>query len=235
MSRNRELPNIPAEMHRQSRSSEPTRANSITPTRASEKEDGSGHSRASSLQPPARRVHGPRSPSPSSRPITPVAPLPSMDEELALEDAQAHAEHILVTPRRTDQSASPLPRSKRQPFEQTAQMDATPRPATYDEESTATPSVEPLTIKRKGSMQFHSRRKHGYGQHTPSMSKSSSSSRRSSSSLRQTSSTIKHARPIAAISLPVDIQEEAKRVIALTDDTKQQVCRSTIIRRHSCL
>lgn len=227
MSRNRDLPNVPAERHRPSRSSDHSRADSITPTRASEKEDGSGRSRASSLQPPARKVHGPRSPSPSPRPITPVAPLPSMDDELALEDARAHVEHILVTPRRTDRSASPLPRSKRQPFEQTPQVDATPRPTTYDEELAETPSVEPLVIKRKGSMQFHSRRKHGHGQRTPSMTKSSSSSRKSSSSLRQTSSTTKHQRPIAAISVPVDIEEAAKRVITLTDDTKQQVCRST--------
>ncbi|KAJ3533134.1 hypothetical protein NM688_g7324 [Phlebia brevispora] len=217
-SRNRELPGIPMEDQRQSRSSIPPRPSSTTPTRASEAE-GSGHSRASSLQPPPRKLHGPRSPSPSSRPRTPQTTLPSMDDELAQEDAVMHSEHEHVpeTPRRTTQPS--LPRSKRQPFEQGSRMDATtPRPTTYDEESGEPRSVEPLVIRRKSSMQFHGRRKHG--QRTPSMTKASS--RRSSSSLRQGSSTVKHARSATTVPL-VDVHEEAKHIVALTDDTKKQL------------
>ncbi|KAG1752636.1 uncharacterized protein EDB91DRAFT_1103601 [Suillus paluster] len=92
------------------------------------------------------RRFGPRSISPlPPKSLTSTAPgLPSMDDELALE-AHLHIFHndsSLVE----DDVPSPLPRSRRQPFVVTGNMDSTPRPP-----NSTTGSVEPLSIKKKPS------------------------------------------------------------------------------------
>jgi hypothetical protein len=81
--------------------------------------------------------------------LTSTAPeLPSMDDELALEARIALDAHIDSFQDDSsfieDDDPSPLPRSRRQPFVVTGNMDSTPR-----QPSSTTGSVEPLSIKKK--------------------------------------------------------------------------------------
>lgn len=93
---------------------------------------------------------GPRSISPlPPKGLTSTAPeLPSMDDELALEARIALDAHIDSFQDDSsfieDDDPSPLPRSRRQPFVVTGNMDSTPR-----QPSSTTGSVEPLSIKKK--------------------------------------------------------------------------------------
>ncbi|KAJ7094612.1 hypothetical protein B0H15DRAFT_775924 [Mycena belliarum] len=95
-----------------------------------------------------RRPFGPRSPSPlpysKSPPIgTPVTELPSMDDDLAFENAAKLLRSVPVR-------ATGIPRSKRQPFFPAGNIDATPKPTVAN---APTPSgVEPLSIKKKTSV-----------------------------------------------------------------------------------
>ncbi|KAG0709787.1 hypothetical protein DFH29DRAFT_885797 [Suillus ampliporus] len=106
---------------------------------------GRGMGRSNSLNSGDGRRFGPRSISPLPPNPTSTAPvLPSMDDELALE-AHIHAfqdDSSLVE----DDIPSPLPRSRRQPFVVTGNMDSTPKPP-----NSTTGSVEPLSIKKKPS------------------------------------------------------------------------------------
>ncbi|KAG2156207.1 hypothetical protein DEU56DRAFT_766033 [Suillus clintonianus] len=89
---------------------------------------------------------GPRSisPLPPRSPTSTAPRLPSMDDELALE---AHIDAFQDDSSAVeDDVTSPLPRSRRQPFVATGNMDSTPRPA-----SSTPSSVEPLSIKKKTS------------------------------------------------------------------------------------
>ncbi|OAX44507.1 hypothetical protein K503DRAFT_861342 [Rhizopogon vinicolor AM-OR11-026] len=107
---------------------------------------------------------GPRSisPLPPKSPIRDALTLPSMDDELALE-AQiptSHDSSLLE-----DDCPSPLPRSRRQPFVPTGNMDSTPRPS-----NATTGSVEPLSIKKKSSTRsstYNQTRKSSYTRTSP--------------------------------------------------------------------
>ncbi|KAG2349061.1 hypothetical protein BDR05DRAFT_956431 [Suillus weaverae] len=96
---------------------------------------------------------GPRSisPLPPKSPTSTAPDLPSMDDELALEAHIALESHIDSFQEDSsfteeEDAPSPLPRSRRQPFVATGNMDSTPR-----QSSSTTGSVEPLSIKKKPS------------------------------------------------------------------------------------
>ncbi|KAJ7129503.1 hypothetical protein C8R44DRAFT_79844 [Mycena epipterygia] len=126
-----------------------SRASRDTNTRSSQPDSNTnptiGSSRSQSSE---RRPLGPRSPSPlpptkSSHMEASTTELPSMDDELALENA---ARLLRSAPVR----ATGIPRSKRQPFFPAGNIDATPKPAVTN---APTPSgVEPLSIKKKTSV-----------------------------------------------------------------------------------
>lgn len=99
-----------------------------------------------------RSRFGPRSisPLPPKSPTSTPPDLPSMDDELALEAHIALEDHIDSfqddSSSIEDDAPSPLPRSRRQPFITSGNMDSTPR-----QSSSTTGSVEPLSIKKKPS------------------------------------------------------------------------------------
>jgi protein ECT2 len=81
--------------------------------------------------------------------MTPDISLPSADLELALDSAITDMTNIPVTPTRKN-SASSIPRSKRQPFEPMGNTDATPK--AVPPASGIPRPVEPLAIKKKNSV-----------------------------------------------------------------------------------
>jgi hypothetical protein len=105
-------------------------------------------SRSLSQHSSERRPLGPRSPSPlppakSLHAEASTPELPSMDDDLALENA-------VRIQRSAPVRATGIPRSKRQPFFPAGNIDATPKPPVT---SAPTPSgVEPLSIKKKTSV-----------------------------------------------------------------------------------
>lgn len=94
------------------------------------------------------RPRGPRSPSPlplSSR----ASPDPDFEAvDSVLETALHNLNHPPVTP---PKSVSPLPRSRRQPFEPTGNTDAAPRINSHSVQKTPG-AIEPLSIKKKISL-----------------------------------------------------------------------------------
>ena len=106
------------------------------------------HSRSTSLHSSERRPLGPRSPSPLP-PKTQTMPDLGTDLEFALDSAITDMTNIPVTPTRKN-SASSIPRSKRQPFEPTGNTDATPKAVPLP--SAIPRPVEPLAIKKKNSI-----------------------------------------------------------------------------------
>ncbi|KAH7931234.1 hypothetical protein BV22DRAFT_1115616 [Leucogyrophana mollusca] len=113
--------------------------------------------RSPSQHPSDHRRFGPRAPSPLP-PKSPIATasrrdLPSMDDDLALEATQMHTHHTLepsILTDSLDNTPSPLPRSKRQPFVSTGNTESTPKPSVQGAPS-ASSTVEPLSIKKKSS------------------------------------------------------------------------------------
>ena len=81
--------------------------------------------------------------------MTPGLALPPVDLELALDSAITDITNIPVTPTRKN-SASSIPRSKRQPFEPKGNTDATPK--ALPPNSGIPRPVEPLAIKKKNSV-----------------------------------------------------------------------------------
>ncbi|KAF8842701.1 hypothetical protein BDN67DRAFT_898801 [Paxillus ammoniavirescens] len=106
------------------------------------------------------RRFGPRSPSP----LPPTSPgtatpreLPSMDVEMVTESEKfQHSDQSTYD----NDSPSPLPRSKRQPFMSSGEGESTPKPVN----GTPTPfsNIEPLSIKKKSSTRS------GHNTYTPS-------------------------------------------------------------------
>ncbi|KAI9507546.1 hypothetical protein F5148DRAFT_1307723 [Russula earlei] len=94
------------------------------------------------------RPRGPRSPSPL--PSSPRAsPEPDFEK---LDSALETTLHNLNGPPATPpNSASPLPRSRRQPFEPTGNTEVAPRTIVHDVQKTPGP-IEPLSIKKKFSL-----------------------------------------------------------------------------------
>lgn len=110
-------------------------------------------SRALSHNPSERRPIGPRCPSPlppqSSESHPPHRVLPSMDDDFELESDR----HLPPLSSSADHSkpVSNIPRSKRQPFFPTGNTD-TPKPSTSNGLTSAPTPIEPLSIKKKGSI-----------------------------------------------------------------------------------
>ncbi|GBE79841.1 predicted protein [Sparassis crispa] len=127
--RSRELPDIPQDAQSQ-RSSTP-RPGSITPTRVITPDFTTSRSRSISHS-PERHPRGPRTPSPLP---------PGLDD--AFEETLVNMSQVPITP---------IPRSKRQPFDPTGNnTNAIPKAASG--ESSRPPSiVEPLSIKKKASV-----------------------------------------------------------------------------------
>ncbi|KAI0065897.1 hypothetical protein BV25DRAFT_1821601 [Artomyces pyxidatus] len=130
------------------RSTTPTyRPPSTTPTREPDSPEYHERplSRASSGGP-----RGPRSPSPL--PPTPRAQQhfvsPGVDIDSAMETTLVDIGHRLTTP---GKPVSPLPRSRRQPFEPTGNMEGVPK-AVVNGVQKAPSTVEPLSIKKKTSV-----------------------------------------------------------------------------------
>jgi len=94
------------------------------------------------------RPRGPRSPSPlPSSPTDSLGPdLETLDS--ALETTLHNLNRPLVTP---PKSVSPLPRSRRQPFEPTGNTEAAPRKNSHSVQKTPG-AIEPLSIKKKNSL-----------------------------------------------------------------------------------
>ncbi|KAI0751111.1 hypothetical protein C8Q80DRAFT_1155611 [Daedaleopsis nitida] len=109
-----------------------------------------------------RRPMGPRSPSPlpiASPPTTPVR-LPSLDTEAEMETTLVNVP-FPVTPARQVYRKTPIPRSKRQPFEPTSVLNTDTTPKASSEPSSAGPAkppsiVEPLSIKKRSSVRTNS-------------------------------------------------------------------------------
>ena len=109
-------------------------------------------SKALPHNPSERRPIGPRSPSPlppQSSESHPHRILPSMDDDLELESNRqlpplSNSDHY-------SKPVSNIPRSKRQPFFPTGNTD-TPKPSTSNSLTSAPTPIEPLSIKKKGSI-----------------------------------------------------------------------------------
>lgn len=106
-------------------------------------------SRPLSHNPSERRLIGPRSPSP----LPPQNPeshvLPSMDDDFELESNRQPPPSSVSA--RHSNPVSNIPRSKRQPFFPTANTD-TPKPSTSNSLISNPTPIEPLSIKKKGSV-----------------------------------------------------------------------------------
>ncbi|KAI0050211.1 hypothetical protein FA95DRAFT_662337 [Auriscalpium vulgare] len=130
------------------RSTTPTnRPPSTTPTR--EQDSPEPYDRPVSRASSSGHPRGPRSSSPGlpSPRLDFRLDSPLMELETALETTLVNVSRLL-TPGR---DISPLPRSKRQPFDPTGNMDETPRTA-FGSPSKAQTAVEPLSIKKKASV-----------------------------------------------------------------------------------
>ena len=156
----RALPETPQDYDYESAKS----TRSTTPTIRAQSPQLSGDSRHSrslsrnSSDRSDRRPMGPRSPSPlpiASPPRTPVN-LPTLDSELETTLVNAP---FPSTPTRQVYRKTPIPRSKRQPFEPTnvLNMDTTPKASAEATEPTKPPSnIEPLSIKKRASVRTNS-------------------------------------------------------------------------------
>lgn len=109
------------------------------------------------------RLFGPRSisPLPPKSPTLNTPSLPSMDDELALE-AQIRTSRDSFL--REDDGSSPLPRSRRQTFVLTGNMESTPKLP-----NPTAGSVEPLSIKKKSSTRssIHNQSRKSYTRTSP--------------------------------------------------------------------
>lgn len=111
---------------------------------------------------------------------------------------------------------SPIPRSKRQPFDVISVDTVTPRPgSSRDDTSRFIPTVEPLSIKRKPSLaglNGHRRRVYNVGRGSP-MTKPTGRV----ASLRRSSSQLKSLR------MPSMYIEEAQQLVAQAEAAKNNV------------
>ena len=110
-------------------------------------------SRALSENPSERRPIGPRSPSPlppqNSESHLPYRVLPSMDDNFESE-SNPHLPSLSSSDHHS-KPVSNIPRSKRQPFFPTGNTD-TPKPSASQCLTSAPTPIEPLSIKKKGSI-----------------------------------------------------------------------------------
>ena len=126
------------------RSTTPTNMFFPTPlTEVNEYPESAAPRKASSSRP-----RGPRSPSPLP-PSPRASPVPDFETlDSALETTLHDLNRPPVTP---PKSVSPLPRSRRQPFEPTGNTEAAPRMNSHSVQKTPG-AIEPLSIKKKNSL-----------------------------------------------------------------------------------
>lgn len=151
----RDLPDIPQDT--QSQRSTTPQPRPTTPGDLSEPDSPTRESRPLSRV-SDRRPIGPRCPSPLP-PMTPnhapttLPSVPSSELDITLE--QTLVNMSAQTPHRPERLVSPIPRSRRQPFEPTGNTDKTPRAFAFNHEEISNPpgaAVEPLSIKKKSSV-----------------------------------------------------------------------------------
>ncbi len=140
-----------------------------------------------------------------------------MDDDLAHEHTLVNAPQ-LVTLKRPTRPVSPLPRSKRQPFDVAVHAEVTPKAANSDEGMKPPSSVEPLVIRRKTSMQFNGSPYRRRIYNAPRNSPLTKPTGRVGS-LRRTSSQLKHNK----LSTPSISSEDLEYVIDLAVDTQESV------------
>lgn len=105
-----------------------------------------------SLLTPERRPLGPRSPSSCEDSPPPSPPdLPESDAESVFEATLVDTPQALTTPAQLTGRTSPLPRSKRMPFEPMKNLDNTPKPS-IDLRQKLRSQIEPLSIRKKTSV-----------------------------------------------------------------------------------
>ncbi|KAI0722338.1 hypothetical protein C8T65DRAFT_600229 [Cerioporus squamosus] len=108
-----------------------------------------------------RRPRGPRSPSPLP-PISPshtTSQLPTLDTELEMTLVNGPFPTTPTRPAHPTYRKTPIPRSKRQPFEPTSVLntDTTPKASSESTEPVKPPSIiEPLSIKKRSSVRTNS-------------------------------------------------------------------------------
>lgn len=226
----RGLPEIPQDA--QSQRSTTPQPRSTTPGDLSES-DSPRESRSTSRHVSDRRPIGPRSPSPLP-PSTPIiSTMPSvLSEELdiSFERTLINMSHQPTTPHH-DRLVSPIPRSKRQPFEPTGNTDLTPRAFGFDHDEIANPPgvVEPLSIKKKSSVRENGsptqgRRTYALNRNSPLMK-----ARDNPNSSKRVSSLTKTSR----IPVPTHLVNDARvvqemnldKLISLSESTKEDVGR----------
>ncbi|RDX53766.1 hypothetical protein OH76DRAFT_1342147 [Lentinus brumalis] len=108
-----------------------------------------------------RRPMGPRSPSPlpPASPNHAASQLPTLDTELEMTLVNAPSPSTPARPIHQTYRKTPIPRSKRQPFEPTTVLstDTTPRASSESADSVRPPSIiEPLSIKKRSSVRTNS-------------------------------------------------------------------------------
>ncbi|KAJ6539507.1 hypothetical protein B0H19DRAFT_1179379 [Mycena capillaripes] len=172
-------------------------------------------SRSMSQHSSERRPLGPRSPSPLPPVKTPyveasTAKLPSMDDDLALEN-------VARVQRSAPVRSTGIPRSKRQPFFPAGNIDATPKaPVT----SAPTPGVEPLSIRKKTSVRTEAGSTTEASRKPPSRS-SPLSRPRTAGSPRRVSPQVRSTRATSMRSPSKN--EPPQRLVQLSKITKEDV------------
>ncbi|KAJ7498756.1 RhoGEF domain-containing protein [Mycena latifolia] len=179
---------------------------------------GSPPSRSLSEHSSERRPLGPRCPSPLPPPKSPplgasTTELPSMDDDLALENAATRLQRSVPV------RATGIPRSKRQPFFPAGNIDATPKPAVTN---APTPSgVEPLSIKKKTSVRATEATTTEVSR-KPLSRNSPLSRARTVGSPRRVSPQVRSARA-ASMRSPSNKNEPPQRLVQLSKMTKEDV------------
>ncbi|KAJ6628784.1 hypothetical protein B0H10DRAFT_1989338, partial [Mycena sp. CBHHK59/15] len=181
------------------------------------------HSRSLSQHSFERRPMGPRSPSPLPPTKSPLmesstVDLPSMDEDLVLENAAR-------LQRSGPSRATGIPRSKRQPFFPAGNIDATPKPAVNN---VPTSGVEPLSIRKKTSVRATETPATTESSRKPQSKNSSLSRARTVGSPRRVSPQVRKASPqvrsVRATSMRSPSKNEPpQRLVQLSQTTKEDV------------
>lgn len=204
----RHLPELPDAQSQRSTTPRPTTPiRPVTP-------DSARRTRSLSRNSSERRPMGPRTPSPLPPSRSPHV-FPSTegafgdaDDDFILEPTLVNTPQPPVTPTRT-----PLPRSRRQPFDPTGNLDSTPKA----EASALQGIVEPLSIVKKTSLRT--------GNTSPTQGKKTGTSRGSpkgKGSPRRSSAQNRPSR-IPVLQVNPTTNEEALRLIRSVESTKEDV------------
>ncbi|EIW61568.1 uncharacterized protein TRAVEDRAFT_162896 [Trametes versicolor FP-101664 SS1] len=234
----RSLPEIPQDVE-SLRSGTPTlRAPSPLPSRPTSPDSRTGRSLSrNSSDRSDRKPMGPRSPSPLPRSPT-MLPISLSSVNLELETTLVNAASP-TTPSRPlpSTTTTPIPRSKRQPFEPVRSMnhEVTPRAAERAEEPTKPKSIAPLSVTKKSSVRSNAS---VLSAGSPGSARKNSASRRVSplgkgafanGSPRRVSNQRERAPKLPSLLESLDAATEAMdthevdRLVRLAETTKQDI------------